>query len=243
MVFAAAALRRSAIAKLAEKPKSRWQQFLESTGGAAFITVLIGGTLGGFITYKFQMWQKDRDTQQAILKTRTEQALLSYKEYLDKRQEVNKTAYEMLAVCISTSDNLINAFTRSDFDPEGRSGKSLEKALNVREDARNAYVDATDKWQNQAQLTSLLLAQYHDSNPDVVTKWEAVRISVDAYLQCAESCFLAGKSGCGCKDGTKSRLHENLTSFQAAIARSHDHFWKQNLCNNNVNALCQPKAN
>lgn len=166
--------------------------------------------------------------------------LLSYKEYLDKRQEVNKTTYEMLAVCISTSDNLIDAFTRSDFNPQGRTGKSLEEALRKREDAKKAYEDATDKWRHQAQLIGFLLAQYHDDNPDVAAKWEIVRTSIDAYIHCAETCFLGGKSGCGCKESTKNQVSDNLTTFQTAVARSRDLFWKQNLCNNNANALCQP---
>jgi hypothetical protein len=238
--FVAEVLRRFVVVKPAEKPKPRWQRFLESTGGAALITVLIGGIAGGYITYKFQSRQKDRDLQQAILKTRTEQALLSYKEYLDKREEIDKTAYELLATCISTSDHLIDAFTRSDFNPQGRTGDSLKEALKKRDDAKNAYEDASNKWQNQAQVTGLILAQYHDNNPDVATKWDAVRVSMDDYIRCAESCFLAGTSGCGCKENTKNLLKENLTSFHTAVARSRDLFWKRNLCDNNANALCQP---
>lgn len=225
--FIAEVLRRSAVAKSSETPKPRWQRFLESTGGAALITVLIGGVVGGIITGLFQYWQKERETEQAILKSRTDQALLAYKEYLEKRQEVNKMSYEILAECISTSDNLIDAFTRSDFDPKNRPKKSQVEASKIQEDAKKAYDGARDKWQKQAELIGLLLAQYHDSNPDVATKWAEVKTSIDRYLKCAEACFLAGKSGCGCSESTKSQLENKLTNFQAAVAKSRDFLWKQ----------------
>jgi gas vesicle protein len=238
--FITEVLRRSATRKTPDPPKPRWQRFLESTGGAALITVLIGGIAGGIITGLFQYWQKGRDTQQAILKTRTEQALLAYKEYLDKRQEVNKTTYEMLAACISASDNLMDAFTRSDFDPQGRTGQSLQEAKKIQDDAKKAYVEATARWQSQVELTGLLLAQYHDNNPEVATKWDGVKSSIDAYIKCAETCFLAGKSGCGCRESVKAQLRGNLGGFQTAVAKSRDFFWKQNLCGNNYNEPCQP---
>ena len=86
------------------------------------------------------------------------------------------------------------------------------------------------------------MAQYHDNNPDVAKNWDALRNSIDAYIQCAETCYSGGKSGCGCREGTKNQLRVNLINFQTAIARSRELFWKKNLCdtNTNTNALCQP---
>ena len=238
--FVAEVLRRSAVIKPADTPKPRWQRFLESTGGAALITVIIGGMIGGYITYLFQSWQKDRDTQQAILKTRTEQALLSYQEYLNKRQEVNKNAYEMLATTISTSDKLMDAFTKSEFDPQNRTGASRDEAEKIRANIKKAYEDAKDKWDNQSELTGFLLAQYHDSNPDVKSKWDVLKTSIDSYIHCAEGCFRGGQSGCGCREEAKRQVKDNMSGFQTAVARSRDSFWKQNLCSANVNAPCQP---
>ncbi len=49
------------------RSKPRWQIFLESTGGAAFITVLIGGLIAGivgqWITNEYQKGMKERETQ------------------------------------------------------------------------------------------------------------------------------------------------------------------------------------
>lgn len=237
--FIAEVLRRRAASKPSETPaKPRWQRFLESTGGAALITVLVGGIIGGIITGLFQSWQKDREVQQALLKTRTEQALLAYRDYLDKRQEVNKTAYEMLAASILASDNLISAFTRSDYDPQNRTGQSRQDAVTLRAEVKKAYEDATAKWQNQAELTGLLLAQYYDNNPDVAAKWEVLKTSLNEYIKCAETCYLGGTSGCGCRDTTKKSLDANLGNFHAAVAKSRDFFWKQNLCGGNFNAPC-----
>ena len=66
--------------KAGEKP--RWQRFLESTGGAALITVLLGGIFGSCITDSLQKGAKDREFQQAWLKSRGDLALFAQKEFL-----------------------------------------------------------------------------------------------------------------------------------------------------------------
>ena len=43
-----------------DNPKPAWQRFLETTGGAALITVLIGGIMGSIITGLIQQGSKQR---------------------------------------------------------------------------------------------------------------------------------------------------------------------------------------
>src|SRR5437764_6648982 len=64
--------------------KPLWQRFLETTGGAAVITVLIGGIFGQIISSSIQSSLKEREFQQAWLKERGDQALVANKEYLEK---------------------------------------------------------------------------------------------------------------------------------------------------------------
>ncbi len=53
--------------KLDQKQKEKlwWQRFLESSGGTALVTVLLGGLLGQLITSSVQVKQQEREFQQA----------------------------------------------------------------------------------------------------------------------------------------------------------------------------------
>src|ERR1044071_8086338 len=68
--------------------KPRWQRFLESSGGTAIVTTLIGGIFGAIISGIIQDGTREREFEQSWLKARGDQALVAYKEYLDKEQEV-----------------------------------------------------------------------------------------------------------------------------------------------------------
>src|SRR6185503_4847747 len=74
--------------------KPVWQRFLETTGGTALITVLIGGIMGSIITGMIQISAKNREAQQARLTARNSQAQVSYKEYLDKELEIVNRAFD-----------------------------------------------------------------------------------------------------------------------------------------------------
>jgi hypothetical protein len=91
--------------------------FREPSVVATLITVLIGGIAATGITGIIQ-WRagvrefnqsrmsKEREFEQAWLKSRGDQALLSYKEYLDQEQGLIRRTYGLIGTTISASDRL-----------------------------------------------------------------------------------------------------------------------------------------
>jgi hypothetical protein len=171
-------------------PKSRWQLFLESSGGTALITVLIGGMFGQFISCSIQQGLKEREFQQTWLKARGDQALETYKDYLNQEQAVMKNAYEIVGNCISASDNLILS-TGEDFAPENVTGVDSRK---MREDIlkfQGNYNKLIEQWRNQREQLGLLISYYHPRQPDVTQAWDRVRESVIRYSSCASDKYKA----------------------------------------------------
>lgn len=159
-------------AKGEEKPKPRWQRFLESSGGTALITVIIGGIFGQWITASFQQNEKEREFQQAWMKSRGDQALVSYKEYLDQEQEVMKRAYELIGNSIAASQDLI-AQTGKDFNPEQQI--EIQKKFN----------EVSVAWRSERTKLELLIGYYHPEQPQMLRDWQNLSEAVSVFVGCA----------------------------------------------------------
>jgi hypothetical protein len=106
--------------------RSWWQWLLESSGGTALITVIIGGLMGSLITAIIQIGIKSREFEQARVKSRGDQALVAYKDYLEQQRETMKHAYQLIGNCVSASDDLID-ITGEYFDPSKFPGVQGQK--------------------------------------------------------------------------------------------------------------------
>jgi hypothetical protein len=166
------------------QPKPAWQRFLESTGGTAFITVLIGGIMGSIITGLFQAGAKDREAQQAQLAARSNQAQVAYKEYLDKELETVNRALDLIGGCISASDDLIESTTPV-FDSGNYKGKDREDIEQQVVGFFDEYNDTDKRWRREQYKIGLLIGYYHHGKPGVITAWQDVQNSVTTYMDCA----------------------------------------------------------
>src|SRR5258706_12053412 len=68
--------------------KPRWQVVLESGGGAALITVLIGGIAAQVINLTAQRAATRREFNNAWVKARGDQALNAYKDYVHEQLKI-----------------------------------------------------------------------------------------------------------------------------------------------------------
>jgi hypothetical protein len=196
--FVAEVLQQRAKLGTGDRPKPAWQRFLESTGGAALVTVLLGGLLGQCITSQVQKGQRAREHQQALdlkerefkqtwLKARGDQALIAYQDYLKEEKEVTKRAYELIGSCISASDDLM-ALTDIDYNPYhpdyGREDRKLISEQRVA--MKDKYIEADAKWRAEREQLGLLMAYYHKGREDIDTAWRATQEAVTGYMAFAE---------------------------------------------------------
>lgn len=158
-----------------EKPG--WQRFLETSGGTALITVLLGGMLGQLITWSFQQNQKEREFQQKWMEARGAQALVSYKEYLDKEQELMRRAYDLIGNCVTASDNVIELKDA----PEATNPKGVAQ----REALIEGFNKASVEWDAESEKLELLISYYHKGQKDLMKDWRALREGVSDYRSCA----------------------------------------------------------
>ena len=170
------------------QPKPRWQRFLETTGGAAIITVLIGGVFGQIISSSIQSTLKEREFQQAWLKARGDQALQANKEYLEKEQEVVLHVYDLIGGCISASEDLIS-LTSSEFNENNYQGAKLGEIKKIRTKVYENYNAKDYEWRSGRERFKLLIGYYHGGHPTVVDAWDNSQEAVTRYMNCAEKWY------------------------------------------------------
>lgn len=179
-------------------PKPTWQRLLESTGGSALITVLIGGIFGTIITAMFQSASKDRDFEQAWIKMRGDQAMIGYKDFLDKQRETAEKVFERVGKLVSASEDLIS-LSRPDLTPRNDlSPIELKGILEERKRIKEKYRDAGTVWVNERDVMGMLVGYYFprkldagqsgadSSEGSVRHAWQAVKDAVARYTSCAE---------------------------------------------------------
>jgi hypothetical protein len=187
---------REQVQKPSEPPKTFWNAFQQPTVLAALITVLIGGIAATVITgiiqwraevREFQQSQvtREREFEQAWLKSRGDQALVSYKEYLDQENEIIRRTYSSIGACISASDRLIGLTLATWRKPRVNSA-TVEKQM---EEIRSNFNQVRAKWQTEGLEIGLLMGYYHPGQSGVANSWSNVQKSVDAYLQCARTWY------------------------------------------------------
>lgn len=177
--------------------KPGWQRLLESTGGTALITVLVGGIFGTIISAIIQSESKEREFQQVWLKARGDQAMVGYKDFLEKQQETEKKVFERIGATMSASEDYIT-LTRpeltlySTLSPEEKEGIEKQRTL-----IKERFNSNDRDWRNEREILGMLVGYYFPnksetqtqispSDTNVMTAWEQVKESVDHYKNCAE---------------------------------------------------------
>jgi hypothetical protein len=168
--------------------KSFLLRFLDSNGGTALITVLLGGLLGQMISCSIQRQLKDRELQQAFIKARGDQALVGYKEYIDQEQQLVKHAYDLIGNSVSASENLIE-LTTPEFDPRQYVGEDRETIKKQRESYRRGFNEADEQWQREKEDLGLLMMYYHQGRSGVIASWRSVQDALQKYSDCAQQWY------------------------------------------------------
>jgi hypothetical protein len=214
-----------------DKPSSKpwWLRMLETPGGAALITVLIGGLLGGWISSLIQSGAKEREFQQAWLKARGDQAMLAYKDFVEKRSNLINEVFGRVGSSVSASEDLINLSLR-DFTVNPKFEPEVKTALHK---YKNSVVDRFElvesDWRKDRDRLGLLIDFYHPDQKPLVDAWGTVTESLTGYMRCAKK-WQAEQRDLENTDNacTTERAHltTSLQTFSAEIGKKRAYLWQ-----------------
>ncbi len=201
--------------------KPAWQRFLESTGGAALITVVLGGVFGNIIAQSIQSWNKQRETH-----------LVAFQEYTKGEQQTVKDAFQMIGKSMSASENL-STLTEAEFDLNRFEGKEKEAVRHQREELKSQYNKVDEDWRSSRETIALMMAYYHHSKPEVTQAWTGVQDGLTTYMDCEKRWYLehdgAGldmktvQNACSGENGT---LHSALQKLTASLESARVYEWE-----------------
>lgn len=205
-----------------EAKKPRWLEVLESGGGAALFTVLLGGILGNMVACGIQQREKERDFQRAWMQARGDQALVAYKEYLDREQDLVKDAYQLLGSSLSASSDLIVLTGKEWASP------SSQKIAIV-----NTFNAAQSSWSSRGEQLKLLMSYYHRGHPEVAVSWTKVQNSGTNYMACSRQWYIthqhqpqdATALTAVCKD-EKDKVSSALDEFARSLEGARQYAWE-----------------
>jgi hypothetical protein len=148
-----------------DKARRALQIFLESTGGAALITVLLGGFLGSYLTNSYQL------KQAAIERERAARQRLQ-----ELRFQATADSLTLVSATVASAEDLLQLSTQP----------FLQAPLKQRDAIRGAYIDADANWRKQDEnVVGFKLNYYFRDHPDVINAWKGVRLAVSNYGDCA----------------------------------------------------------
>jgi hypothetical protein len=206
-----------------DQPKPRWQRFLETSGGTALITVVLGGVLGQFITWSIQNGQKEREFQQAWMKARGDQALVTYKEYVDQEQDIVKVAFGLIGNCMSASQDLI-LLTSPEFAPDTFVGAEKQRTA-----VRDKYNTLSAQWGSEREKLGLLMNYYHPGRAEVAAAWQNTQRSLTEYMGCARQWYLTHLGSTETANACKKEgddLSNQLVRLNASLETGRQYAWE-----------------
>ncbi len=198
-------------------------RFLQSNGGTAVITILLGSLLAPIVISFVQSSAAHND-----------QALSEYKQYLEHQQESVKETYDLVGGTIFATGDLI-AITKPAFNPppetKGIDRPALDKQ--VREIIAN-FNAAVKEWRVKKNIQGLLVSYYFYGQPGVLKAWRGAEQSIDNFVACAEtrhenfwknpSLVLQQPDEC---QSIKDKIEPTLESLAQSIEVSRRYNWQQ----------------
>jgi hypothetical protein len=181
-------------------PKPKWQMLIESSGGAALITVLLGGIVGGLITARYQ--SKEAELQ----RTRSKQDRVE-----QLRLDASKSAFDLVFATIAAAEDVINLSSQ----------QMLVAPKAQRDGIRAAYNVADINWRTRSAVVGVTMAYYTMDYRGTTAAWMTVRNDVTKYFDCAGDWvgrhpFYSDGLQAGCIDERK-KADESIDALQNQV--------------------------
>lgn len=212
--------------------KGNWFfRLLESSGGTALVTVLLGGLLGAILNFVIQADLRQREGEQARQKFKGELALMSYKNYLDQRQDAMKKLYELVGRSTASCYTLISRMG-PEYDPK-LAPLSKEKLIEENQQIYKKFLEVQAEWRGNRDSLGLLVNFYYEGDKGVMECWSKTREAADKYAECADmryrryiTDYITTNPDEICKD-KRADFEGQIGEFTRCIQKVNKYLWKE----------------
>jgi hypothetical protein len=202
-------------------PKPKWQAFLESTGGTALITVVLGTFGGAVITNLIQTANQKQQTRQ-----------LSLSEYLKGEHDTVQKVFDIVGQAIAVSDNL-NTITTNGFNPGNfEKGEQANLVIQQKELIRDQFNKLDEQWRATRETLTLNMRYYHGNDPTLSSVWDDTSNKLTGYMNCQQAWYIKqlgsfvdnSVADKACNSEKKS-LDGSLQALSEALAKNRLYEW------------------
>ena len=172
------------------KPEKRSiEKFLTSAGGAALITVLLGGVAAQVVSCDAQRRAQQREFNNTWLKARGDQALTARKGFVDGRRAALAEIMNVIGRVAAASSDLLD-ITHPSFTTVGRSAQNSALMLAEQTRVANKFTDAELAWAPAQQRFSYTVGYFSGGDKDVTNAWQNLRSSVNDLRRCMSGVYI-----------------------------------------------------
>jgi len=157
-----------------EESERKLLRFLQSTGGTAVITILLGSLLAPLVISHIQ-----------VRNARDDQALDEYRQYLKLQQESVKETYALVGRITYGSQDLIT-LTKPSFDLQRVEGNDKEELAKQEREMIKNYNNTIQEWRVKENIQGVLISYYFYGHSEVSESWASVRNTVNDFIKCAQ---------------------------------------------------------
>ena len=201
--------------------KPRWQVVLESAGGAAIITVLIGGAFTAWITHRFQGSEKEREFQNEIVKLYGQHRLTVQEKETEERFKTLQASLRLIGTVMNRGQDKIDIdlrrFARK-MDPELK-----KKDLAQEENIRHQYNEAFEQWRTEKGALEPQIGYYFGE--DARRAWKETAQALEAFLRCADRHHPTAEDKDLCKDKETRTAEEQVQVLIDTLVRAPTKQW------------------
>lgn len=159
--------------------KPWWRILFESVGGAALITVIGGGIIGGLLANFLQRRAKEREILLNQLDAEKQRRLQRTQVYLDEEIKVVADILEVVTASSSKAENLI-LLTTDRFQLDKNNSAELK---DYRKQVRSDFNAAVDVWKSGRETLGAMLGTYHKRDSAVFLSWINIRKTTTSFLE------------------------------------------------------------
>ena len=157
-----------------EESEKKLLKFLQSTGGTAIITILLGSLLAPLVISHIQ-----------VRNARDNQAMDEYRQYLKLQQESVKETYALVGRITYGSQDLIT-LTKPTFDLQRVDASEQQDLVKQQQDMLKNYNDTIKEWRVKENIQGVLITYYFYGHPEVSDSWSSVEQAVNDFTRCAQ---------------------------------------------------------